>query len=326
MDEKPTVNQSEEICAIDFGSKNFKFVIGRQIGVDIEVDLLKKEPMLLGKELLDNNGTISEEKLSKIDTILQEFENFCKSQGIKTILGVGTSAIRSAKNGKQLAQLIQSHGISFEIAQGKREGEISYLSVTNGAANQLVSDMGSRSFQYAFKNSDKITSFSLKSGYQIAYEKHFFKASTFSEGRKEFRKVLTESIHKIPKNTDIYIALASNTMAAFVFGGSKLDVVNQFLRKKTLQKKINDLKKLGSKGFTVIKENTPKVDKILPGLVFIEYMLELSRHDKVMVAEVELPAGLIVEHLLNNRPHFTVWTQGLGGFKPPPTDLSRSTS
>ncbi|MBF0448436.1 MAG: hypothetical protein HQL67_09570 [Magnetococcales bacterium] len=47
------LNQSPSICAIDFGSKNFKFVVGRQIGVDIEVDLLKKEPMGLGQDLLD---------------------------------------------------------------------------------------------------------------------------------------------------------------------------------------------------------------------------------------------------------------------------------
>ncbi len=297
MTNQQQAHHSKDICAIDFGSKNFKFVIGRKIGVDIEVDLLKKEPMALGQELLDHHGSISKEKMAQIDRVLADFKNFCNERDISTILGVGTSAIRSAKNQDEVTRLINSHGIQFELAQGKREGDISYLSVTNGATNQLVSDMGSRSFQYSYKKGqEEIVSSSLKSGYLIAYEEHFAHAKTFATGRRSFRKVLKEHIREIPQDTDIYIALASNTMAAFVFGGSKLDVVNRFLRKKDLLKKIEYLKGLGHKEFNVIRANTPKVNKVLPGLVFIEYMLDLSGHEKVMIAEVELPAGLIVDY------------------------------
>jgi exopolyphosphatase/pppGpp-phosphohydrolase len=302
MSNQENALHSPDICAIDFGSKNFKFVIGRKVGVDVETDLLKKEPMGLGQELLDHDGIISKGKIAQIDEVLTEFKTYCNQNNILTILGVGTSAIRSAKNSKELTQLIASHGITFELAHGKREGDISYLSVTNGASNQLVSDMGSRSFQYSYKKKQEdIVSASLKSGYLIAYEEHFAKAKTFASGRRSFRKLLKEHIEKLPNNTDIYIALASNTMAAFVSGGSKLDVVNQFLRKKHLLAKINYLKNLGPKEFDVVRTATPKVNKILPGLIFIEYMLELSGHDKVMIAEVELPAGLIVEYFINKK-------------------------
>ncbi|MBF0194472.1 MAG: hypothetical protein HQL71_07915 [Magnetococcales bacterium] len=291
---------SKDVCAIDFGSKNFKFVIGRKIGVDIESDLLKKEPMGLGQELLDHNGVISKKKMEQIDKVLGEFKEHCQQRDITTILGVGTSAIRSAKNRDELAELIRANGIIFEIAQGKREGDISYLSVTNGATNQLVSDMGSRSFQYSYKIGDgDIISASLKSGYLIAYEEYFAKAKSFSAGRSAFQKHLKDNIHKLPKKSDIYIALASNTMAAFVSGGSKLDVVNQFLMKKHLHKKIDYLNGLGHKEYKVIQSTTPKINKILPGLVFIEFMLKLSGHDKVMIAEVELPSGLIVDYFAN---------------------------
>jgi exopolyphosphatase/pppGpp-phosphohydrolase len=300
MNTPQKVIQSKDVCAIDFGSKNFKFVIGRKIGVDIETDLLKKEPMGLGQELLDNHGAISKGKMEQINKVLGDFKEYCHKKDITTILGVGTSAIRSAKNRDEIAELIRANGIDFEVAQGKREGDISYLSVTNGATNQLVSDMGSRSFQYSYKIGDgDIISASLKSGYLIAYDEYFAKAKSFAAGRDAFLKLLKEHIHKIPKKSDIYIALASNTMSAFVSGGSKLDVVNQFLMKKKLHKKIDYLNGLGHKEYKVIQATTPKVNKILPGLVFIEYMLKLSGHDKVMIAEVELPAGLIVDYFTN---------------------------
>ncbi|MBF0369050.1 MAG: hypothetical protein HQL52_06300 [Magnetococcales bacterium] len=300
MSNQTKVHHSKDICAIDFGSKNFKFVIGRKVGVDIETELLKKEHMGLGQALLDHDSHIPSDKMAEIDRVLSQFRAYCNEREIDKIFGVGTSAIRSAKNRDALAQLIRSHGIDFEVAQGKREGDISYLSVTNGASNQLVSDMGSRSFQHSYKLGDsEIISASLKSGYLIAYEEHFARAKTFAAGRSSFRKVLKQHIQTLPTHTDIYIALASNTMAAFVSGGSKLDVVNQFLMKKKLLHKIDYLKGLGSREFKVIQENTPKVNKVLPGLVFIEYMLALSGHDKVMIAEVELPAGLIVDYFTN---------------------------
>jgi exopolyphosphatase/pppGpp-phosphohydrolase len=300
MNTTQAVTQSKDICAIDFGSKNFKFVIGRKVGFDIETELLKKEPMGLGQELLDHNGTISKKKMDHIEQVLSDFKEFCGKRDITTILGVGTSAIRSAKNREQISQLICDCGVSFEVAQGRREGDISYLSVTNGAPNQLVSDMGSRSFQYSYKRGDEdIVSASLKSGYLIAYEEHFAHAKNFADGRSSFSKLLKDNIEKLPKKSDIYIALASNTMAAFVSGGSKLDVVNQFLMKKNLLKKIDYLKGLGQKEYKVVLSATPKVNKILPGLVFIEHMLKLSTHDKVMIAEVELPAGLIVDYFVN---------------------------
>ncbi|MBF0448308.1 MAG: hypothetical protein HQL67_08925 [Magnetococcales bacterium] len=351
------LNQSPSICAIDFGSKNFKFVVGRQIGVDIEVDLLKKEPMGLGQDLLDHDGSLSEAKLGQIKTVLSEFKDYCDSNAISTILGIGTSAIRSAKNQEQASALIRSFGIIFEVAQGKREGQVSYLAVTNGAPNQLVSDMGSRSFQYAYKletaaggthlsqatdspgknkedqiinkvtqisavlsdqsmdcamhtppaavsgvkEGESIESFSLKSGYLLAFAEHFERADTFADARRSFRRQLKRHIESLPKKTDIYIALASNTMAAYIAGGAKLDVVNQFLWKKVLLGKIDYLKELKRHDYKLILHNTPKINKIFPGLVFVEYMLEHSGHDKVLIAEAELPAGLIVEHFLKTR-------------------------
>jgi hypothetical protein len=65
----------------------------------------------------------------------------------------------------------------------------------------------------------------------IAYEQHFAKAVIFALGRKSFRRFLKDNAINLPQTTDIYIALAGNTMSAFVYGDAKLDVVDQFLMK-----------------------------------------------------------------------------------------------
>ncbi|MBF0358295.1 MAG: hypothetical protein HQL70_06775 [Magnetococcales bacterium] len=123
MNTSESLIKSQDICAVDFGSKNFKFVIGRKIGFDIETELFKKEPMGLGQELIDYNGTISKKKLEHIEQVLTDFKELCAKRNITTILGVGTSAIRSAKNRDEISQLIHNCGVSFEVAHGRREGE-----------------------------------------------------------------------------------------------------------------------------------------------------------------------------------------------------------
>ena len=290
-------HQCEEIAAIDFGSKTFKFLIGRQINGEIEVELVEKETMMLGKELEENHGCITGAKLEEINKVLCGFKKYCNNRGIKTILGIGTSAVRSAKNNTQLSDLITSLGISFEIAKGMREGDIGYLAATLGKPEQLVSDMGSRSFQVSYqKKGEEVTSQSMKAGYLIIYDKFYKDASSFSIAHKHFRKFLKHSIRKLPRNMESFLALASNTMAGFVSGCPKKEVTNQYLDYDDIRNKIKELKGLNNKEFHQLKHRLQKSSKILPGLTFVDYLLEFSSHDKVMIVESELPVGLIVEY------------------------------
>ena len=286
----------EEIAAIDLGSKNFKFLVGRQINGQIETELIKKETLMLGKELAEHNGWITEEKFTKIQQVLTDFKVYCDNQGIKTILAIGTSAIRSAKNNERLSQLSNSLGISFEIVKGVREGDIGYLAATLGKPEQLMSDLGSRSFQVAYQKKGDIVSQSRKAGYMIIFEKIYQNTSSFKTAHKHLRKFLKHYIGKLPRHTESYMALASNSMAGFVTGLPKQEIMNKFLDHQSIRNKIKELKHLKHKEFKHLKQNLEKANKILPGLTFIDYILEFSHHDKVLIVESELPVGLMVEY------------------------------
>lgn len=287
---------AEEIAAIDLGSKTFKFLVGRQINGQIETELLKKETLMLGKELTEHHGWISETKFTKIQQVLTDFKAYCDNRGINTILAIGTSAIRSAKNNERLSELTNSLGISFEIAKGMREGDIGYLAATIGKPEQLMSDMGSRSFQVAYQKKGDIVSQSRKAGYMIIFEKIYQDTSSFKTAHKHLRKCLKHHIGKLPRHTESFMALASNSMASFVTGLPKQEVMNQFLDHQSIRNKIKELKHLNHKEFNHLKQNLGKANKILPGLTFIDYLLEFSHHDKVLIVESELPVGLMVEY------------------------------
>jgi len=287
----------DEIAAIDLGSKNFKFLVGHQINGQIETELLKKEALMLGKELAEHHGWITEEKFTKIQQVLTDFKAYCDNRGIKTILAIGTSAIRSAKNNEKLTELTDSLGISFEIAKGMREGDIGYLAATLGKPEQLMSDLGSRSFQVAYQKKGNIISQSRKAGYMIIFEKLYQTTSSFKTAHKHLRKCLKHHIGKLPQHTESFMALASNSMASFVTGLPKQKVMNQYLDHQSIQNKIKELKHLKPKEFNYLKKNLEKANKILPGLTFIDYLLEYSHHDKVLIVESELPVGLMVEYI-----------------------------
>jgi len=252
--------------------------------------------MLLGKELSDHQGRITQAKLKKIHKVLGEFKAYCDKQKIRTILGIGTSAIRSAKNNKQLAKLIASFGISFEIARGMREGDIGYYAATLGKPDNLVSDMGSRSFQVSYSKKGEITSQSLKAGYLIAYDEFYEKAGSFTEGHKNLRKLLKHNIQVFPKHTECFMALASNSMAEFVTGRPKKEITNHFISRQAIRNKVKELKNLRPHKYRELNDQLEKANKILPGLTFIDYLLEFSHHNKVLIVESELPVGLIVEY------------------------------
>ena len=47
-----------------------------------------------------------------------------------------------------------------------------------------------------------------------------------------------------------------------------------------------------------LKSSLPGIDKVLPGVIFLDYVMERSGHREALISENELPVGLIVEFFL----------------------------
>ncbi|MBL3599034.1 MAG: hypothetical protein JMN25_04090 [gamma proteobacterium endosymbiont of Lamellibrachia anaximandri] len=293
-----TKEEPSMVGAIDMGSKNFKFVFGQKVNGRVTTELIRKEQLEIGKEVTENHGMIGREKFRQIEGTLSQFVSYCRDRGAQTVLAIATSAIRNARNHQQVIDMASEIGIAIEVAEGEREGEVGYLAATGGAPNNLVSDSGSKSIQIAWWNNDKVQSRSIPVGYELAYESFVERASTLDETQENFSKFLDGNFKELPENTDRIIALAANTITSFVIGQKMPGCNNRTLTRNALNDRMSELQRFSPAQYNNLKSSLPRAEKILPGLVFLDYLLERTGHREVLIAEAELPVGLIVEYFL----------------------------
>lgn len=285
------------VGAIDMGSKNFKFVLGQKVDGIVTTELVGKERIELGKEVTENHGLIGPEKMAQIGQTLSRFVCHCRDRGVSEVLAIATSAIRNARNHQKVIDLAREAGITLDVADGAREGEVGYFAATSGAAGNLVSDFGSKSMQIAWEADGRIHSRSVQVGYQLAYETFVEPEPTFDETERNFRRLLDGNFPEIPGDTDQFFALAANTAFAFVTGEERHGP-QRTLSRAALDGKLSELRALSVSRYRDLKSSLPGAEKILPGVVFLDYVMERSGHQEAIVSENELPVGLIVEHFL----------------------------
>ena len=285
----------EEIGALDIGSKNLKFVRGRCSNGRISTRMVQKVTLNLGTTITANQGMIPWQKLVEIDAVLIEFQDYCQRHGITRLLAIATHAVNHARNKAEVLALCRNRGIDLEIINGPREAEIGYLAATHGESEQMVSELGSHSCQIAWQTGGRIESSCFQPGYMAAYTDFIRPASTLQQARMDYRAFLENAITKLPAVTRRLIALASNSVTGFVLGKDK-DQVAGLLPRSALLGKLRHLEALTPGQFEALKRNNLKADKLLTGLIFLDYLLERSGHEQALIADVELPVGLIVEY------------------------------
>ncbi len=290
--------QHRMIGAIDMGSKNFKYVFGHEIDGVITTELIRKESLQLGKEVSENNGLIREERIYQVSRSLSWFVLYCRERGASEVLGITASAIRNARNYDRVRDVAHVVGVNLEVADGAREGEIGYFAATGGAANKLVTEVGSKSMQITWDSAGTIRSQSVSVGYEQAYEAFIENQSTLRDAERMFCKFLDGNFTEVPHHTDQYFALAANTTTSFVT--SEMPTGSErILDKDALDATMAGLRALSPSEFNALKRSLPKANKIFPGLIFIQYIMERSGHDQMVASPNELPVGLVVEYFRN---------------------------
>ncbi len=288
----------ESVCAIDLGSKNFKLVHGWREDGRVVARTVCKVEVGLGRELGDHGGVIGAEKLAQVIRVLAEFADRCQELGASKLLAIGTSAVKSAVNHDALLVLARARGITIEIADGRREGEVGYLAATRGLAGYLVTELGSNSSQIAWRiDGSGIQAQRVNSGYVLAYERFFGNGAGFSQASGAYREHLEASVPEPPAATREYTALAASTLGSFVTGVAKQELEGEVLRRDAVSAKLAELSALPLAEYQAVRASMARAEKILPGLVFVDYMMGRTGHRAVRIARAELPVGLIVEYL-----------------------------
>ncbi len=293
-----TDTSRKRVCALDLGSRNFKAVLGFRNGGSVVWRLLSKHTMHLGKEIADNGGVIGSAKLAEVRDALEALVDVCRKEGASTTLGIATRAVREARNGADVVDLAVALGIDVEIADGPREAAVGYLAATGGAAHRLVSDFGSLSLQIAWRLAGApLETGYVACGYEDAYTGHLHGAPDFAAARRSLVGFLGDNLPPLPPSEQL-IRLNANTMACYVTGKEKSEITGRPLERDALTSRIRALEALSGPDYRALLEELPRARKVLPGLILVDYLLEHTGHSQALIAEAELPAGLIVEHFL----------------------------
>src|SRR5690606_9906849 len=88
-------------AVIDLGTNTFNLLIAEIGGNQLNYIYSEKVPVLLGMGGI-NEGFIAEDAMERAKLALTQFKLKCEEKNVELIQGIGTSALRGAKNANEL--------------------------------------------------------------------------------------------------------------------------------------------------------------------------------------------------------------------------------
>jgi exopolyphosphatase/pppGpp-phosphohydrolase len=288
------LSNTGRICVVDMGSNSFKLIVGEVAdGAYIERHVERKT-LGVGDDM-SKTGRISESKLKDILETLTEFRSRCEAKGAVSFRAVATAAFREAVNGSHVIEIGKQIRIPVEIASEERESTLAYLTATNGDRNQAVIDNGSRTIELVAKDANGAPIWKVvKLGYRAAYDEFFQNAATFSEAYERMASALARDLGDVQAyaGRQGLVGIELDEMAQYLL--KKKNVGGARIKLSALRRQIEKLKALDAKKFSALKQEH-EIDRVLPRLVAVEYILEHAGYRSVGVVSRELGVGLIIE-------------------------------
>jgi exopolyphosphatase/pppGpp-phosphohydrolase len=256
---------------------------------------VEKKTMEVGDDM-SRTGRISDQKLQDILQTLTEFKSRCESKGAVSFSAVATAAFREATNGSEVVQIGKRVDIPVEIASEERESTLAYLTATNGVGDRAVIDNGSRTIELVAKThlTDPPRWKVVQLGYRTAYLQFFRDAATFGEAYDSMRQALTRELADLRflEGRQDFVGIELDEMAKYLLKKKKVNGARVSLAR--LTKSIENLKAQDATQFARLK-GIAEIDRVLPRIVAMQYILEKTGYRSVVVVEKELGVGLIIE-------------------------------
>lgn len=137
--------------AIDVGTNSCRLLIAEKKEEKLTPLCRGLETTRLGENLL-KTGEIGENALERTCRALNKFKKLLADYGTCRYRAVATSALREAKNRKQVLEaVLLACGIEVEVITGEEEAYLSYLGVEKGLSLEhppLVADLGGGSTEF----------------------------------------------------------------------------------------------------------------------------------------------------------------------------------
>ena len=284
----------KKYAAIDIGSNAIRLLISNIIITKHNEPQYKKVslvrvPIRLGKDVFDD-GFISDENQKRMIDAMKAFKLLMKVHQTEKHMACATSAMREAKNGKEIVTLIKKEaGINISIIDGETEAKIisstDLSELIDGNKSYLYVDVGGGSTEFTFFSHGKIiASKSYKMGTVRLLDK-----KTNRETWKDIEKWIKKYSEKSGKIE--LIGSGGNINHIFKHSGNKtgkplsyiyLNAHYKFLKSMTYEERISEL-----------KLNPDRSDVIIPATKIYLSAMKWSGARKIHVPKIGLADGII---------------------------------
>jgi len=282
------------LAAIDIGSNAARLLISDVIaGTENKPEFLKvalvRVPLRLGFDVFDK-GEISPQKADNVVKTIQSYKLLLDVYGVKHLKACATSAMRDARNGKEIIQKVKAEtGINIHIISGQEEASFIY---ENHFADNLTTDesylyidVGGGSTELTFFSDGKLIfkeSFNIGT---IRLLKNQVSEAAWDE-MKEFIKTKTKGYHHVS-------AIGSGGNINKIFSISKrkdgkplsLDLLRDYY------KEFSNLSL--PQRMSLYKFREDRADVIVPALLIYINVMRWADAEEIFVPKIGLADGLI---------------------------------
>lgn len=287
------MNFPDRYAAIDIGSNGMRLLIAKVVEnkniTSVQKLSLVRVPIRLGEDVF-NEGIISDEKKEKFIKTIKAYKLLMDIYQVKDFRAVATSAMREAKNGNEIAQIIKDEtDIDISLIDGKMEADLIFSTIYT----QNISKTDSYLFIDVGGGSTEITIF--QKGKRV--ESKSFKIGTVRLLQNKVNKSDWEKLDEWLKN----VLNSEKDFTAIGTGGN----INRYFKlsrnahlepvKKTTIKKLYDSLKSMTKEERAKKYRLryDRADVIVPAGKIYLTILDKCGIDEIIVPKIGLSDGIV---------------------------------
>ena len=288
-------------ASLDLGTNSVRMLVA-ETNPGNTLNVLKRYTKItrIGEELKDRGrlkDTAKEKTLSAIFECRQILENF----KVDKVLGVATSAIRDAIDGREFIELINKKtGLPFEIISGRREAKLSFCGAVGGLPEMVSKDRavvvgiggGSTELTYVDHQGIKAQSFQLG-------------AVRCTEGGYSYHQIteiIRSGLNEIEANSPLQFVGVGGTITTLAAVDMKLSQYNPdlihgtILKKSTVNEIYHQLNKMTLEERKYLKGLQPeRADIIVAGTLILKTIIDMLGTEEIIVSESDLLYGLVFE-------------------------------
>lgn len=283
-----------KLAAIDIGSNAIRLQIVKVYKEKSLVSFKRLQflrfPLRLGRDVFQD-GEISMKTQDKFIKLMDTFKNLIDLYEVESYTAVATSAMREAKNGKNVKERIEkSTSLKLEIISGKKEAKILYKAIIPFLKNKayIHVDVGGGSTELNIFHDKKLIkskSFDMGSVRKLHKEERI---ETF----KEMKNWITEIGIMDQKNITT-IGTGGNINKLFKIANKEKGNTLPFTELKALRAYVNEYNL--KERISQLKMNPDRADVIIPASEIYIKVMNFANSDRIMVPQVGLKDGLIYE-------------------------------